>query len=77
MNRPHRWPAPRGGLIALVAAVLIGISTPLVQRFGVGVGSFSTAVLLYAGAALIGALLRRPTGVRPAFNAAMRPCSPR
>ena len=55
-----RWPALRGGLIALAAAVLFGISTPLVQRFGVGVGSFTTAALLYAGAALIGALLRRP-----------------
>lgn len=60
MNRTHRWPALRGGLIALVAALLFGVSTPLVQRFGVGVGSFTTAALLYAGAALIGALLRRP-----------------
>jgi drug/metabolite transporter (DMT)-like permease len=32
----------------------------LVQRLGAGVGSFSTASLLYAGAALIGASLRRP-----------------
>jgi len=60
MNRISRWPALRGGLIALVAAVLFGVSTPLVQRFGVGIGSFTTAALLYAGAALIGALLRRP-----------------
>ena len=56
----QRRPALRGALIALAAAVLFGISTPLVQRFGVGVGSFTTAALLYAGAALIGALLRRP-----------------
>lgn len=54
------WPALRGGLIALLAAVLFGISTPLVQRWGAGIGSFSTAALLYAGAALVGALLRRP-----------------
>ena len=53
-------PALRGGLIALLAAVLFGASTPLVQRFGAGIGSFSTAALLYAGATLIGALLRRP-----------------
>ncbi|MDL2338762.1 MAG: EamA family transporter [Pseudomonadota bacterium] len=53
-------PALRGGLIALLAAVLFGASTPLVQRFGAGIGSFSTAALLYAGAALVGALLRRP-----------------
>jgi len=59
MNRTA-WPALRGGLIALLAAALFGVSTPLVQRFGVGIGSFSTAALLYAGAALIGALLRRP-----------------
>ena len=44
----------------MTAAVLFGVSTPLVQRFGVGIGSFTTAALLYAGAALIGALLRRP-----------------
>ena len=55
-----RWPALRGGLIAFLAAVLFGISTPLVQRLGAGVGSFSTAALLYAGAALIGTILRQP-----------------
>ena len=55
-----RWPAVRGGLLALTAAVLFGVSTPLVQRFGAGVGAFMTAALLYAGAALAGALLRRP-----------------
>ena len=55
-----RWPARRGGLLALTAALLFGVSTPLVQRFGTGVGSFTTAALLYAGASLIGALLRRP-----------------
>ena len=60
MNRTDRWPALRGGLIALTAAVLFGVSTPLVQRFGFGIGSFTTAALLYAGAALIGALIRRP-----------------
>ena len=55
----RRWPALKGGLIALLAAVLFGVSTPLVQRLGAGVGSFSTAALLYAGAALVGALVRR------------------
>ncbi len=60
MTDSPRWPALRGGLIALTAAVLFGVSTPLVQRFGVGIGSFTTAALLYAGAALIGALLRQP-----------------
>ncbi|MCE9661678.1 MAG: DMT family transporter [Burkholderiales bacterium] len=60
MARPHALPALRGGLTALAAAVLFGISTPLVQRFGAGIGSFTTAALLYAGAALVGAVLRRP-----------------
>ncbi len=55
-----RLPALRGGLLALLAALLFGVSTPLVQRFGVGVGAFTTAALLYAGAALAGAALRRP-----------------
>ena len=53
------WPALRGGLFALAAALLFGISTPLVQRAGRGLGPFTTAALLYGGAALIGALLRR------------------
>ncbi|MDQ2927539.1 MAG: DMT family transporter, partial [Pseudomonadota bacterium] len=46
----------RGAVLALVAAVLFGASTPLVQRFGVGLGPFTTAALLYAGAALVGAI---------------------
>ena len=53
-------PALHGGALAVIAAALFGISTPLVQFFGRGVGSFSTAALLYAGAAVIGALLKRP-----------------
>jgi drug/metabolite transporter (DMT)-like permease len=52
-------PARRGALLALAAALLFGASTPLVQRFGAGIGSFATASLLYAGAALAGALLQR------------------
>ena len=55
-----RTPALRGGLLALLAATLFGVSTPLVQRLGVGLGAFSTAALLYAGAALVGALTRQP-----------------
>ncbi|MGE5714499.1 MAG: EamA/RhaT family transporter, partial [Betaproteobacteria bacterium] len=54
----HPWPALRGGLLALLAAAFFGISTPLVQRFGAGIGAFTTASLLYVGAALVGALLR-------------------
>lgn len=53
-------PALQGGLLAFTAAALFGISTPLVQRIGANVGPFMTAALLYAGAALVGALLRQP-----------------
>jgi drug/metabolite transporter (DMT)-like permease len=53
-------PAVRGGLLALLAATLFGVSTPLVQRAGAGLGAFSTAALLYAGAAIVGTLLRQP-----------------
>ena len=56
----HALPALRGGLIALAAALLFGASTPLVQKFGAGVGSFWTAALLYGGAALAGGLSLRP-----------------
>lgn len=57
---PVNAPAFRGGLLALFAAALFGISTPLVQRAGVGLGAFTTAALLYGGAALVGAFSRRP-----------------
>jgi len=56
----RQLPAVQGGLLALLAATLFGISTPLVQRAGAGLGAFSTAALLYAGAAMVGALLRQP-----------------
>ena len=51
-------PALRGGLLALLAAALFGLSTPLVQHFGQGLGAFTTAGLLYAGAAVIALLMR-------------------
>lgn len=55
-------PALRGGLLALLAAALFGLSTPLVQHFGQGLGPFTTAALLYAGAALVALLQRRDRG---------------
>lgn len=58
----RRLPALRGGVLALLAAVLFGVSTPLVQRAGAGLGPFTTAALLYAGAAVLGAFLRQPLG---------------
>jgi len=52
----------------LLAAALFGLSTPLLQSLGRGVGSFTTAALLYAGAALVAWLLRQP----PAREAGIR-----
>lgn len=64
MTEPPRLagPALAGGLLALLAAALFGVSTPLVQLFGRGLGPFWTAALLYGGAAVAGALLRKPAG---------------
>lgn len=64
-----RRPALRAGMTALAAALLFGFSTPLVQRLGQGVGSFWTAALLYAGAALVGALLRQPVEAEARLHA--------
>jgi drug/metabolite transporter (DMT)-like permease len=68
-----RFPALRGGLFALAAAILFGISTPLVQRAGQGLGAFTTAALLYGGAALVGALLREPVEREAALRRADLP----
>ena len=61
-------PALRGGLFALLAAALFGLSTPLVQHFGQGLGAFTTAALLYIGAAVVALLMRHP----PQREAALR-----
>ncbi len=58
-SAPTHWPSLRGGLLALLAAALFGVSMPLVQHFGTGLGAFTTAALLYAGAAAVGALSRQ------------------
>jgi drug/metabolite transporter (DMT)-like permease len=47
-------PALRGTALALLAAVLFGLSAPLIRQFGVEVGAWTTAALLYAGAACAG-----------------------
>ncbi len=54
--------------MALLAAALFGLSTPLVQHFGQGLGAFTTAALLYAGAACAALLMRQP----PEREAALR-----
>ena len=64
----NRYPALRGALLALLAAALFGASTPLIQLLGKGVGAWTTAGLLYAGAALVGLLTRS----HPQREAALR-----
>ena len=56
----RRSPIVAGGALALASAATFGATTPLVQRFGRGVGPFTTAALLYGGAALVSAV---PVGV--------------
>lgn len=60
MSGPGASALVRGALLAGLAAALFGLSTPLVQRWGQGLGAFSTAALLYAGAAVVAGLMRRP-----------------
>jgi drug/metabolite transporter (DMT)-like permease len=52
-------PMSAGGLLALVSAVAFGATTPFVQRYGRGLGPFTTAALLYGGAAFFSALPTR------------------
>jgi len=66
-------PALRGGLFALAAALLFGASTPLVQRYGAGAGSFWVAALLYAGAAAIGFMSLQPAAKEARLNVADLP----
>ncbi len=66
-----RSPMSAGGALALASAVAFGATTPFVQRFGRGLGPFTTAALLYGGAALFSALpallgpRRDPATLRP------------
>ena len=48
-----RWPALQGGLLAVLSAVLFGLTTPLLKQAGEGVGPFMTAAWLYLGAATV------------------------
>src|ERR1051326_4098929 len=60
-------PLAEGTLVALGAAALFGVATPMIQHFGQGVGPFATAALLYAGAAL-GVGLPSRAGNEPALE---------
>ena len=55
-------PAMSGAIFALLAALLFGASTPLVQRFGANLGPWLTAALLYLGAGLVALLFRARHG---------------
>lgn len=57
-------PALHGTVLALLSALAFGLATPLVQRFGHGVGSFATAALLYTGAAVVGLVTQSSTEAR-------------
>ena len=63
-----KGPAARGAGLALASAVLFGLSTPLVQRFGVAIGPFSTAALLYLGAACVALLTLKPASEEAALT---------
>ena len=45
-------PIALGTLLAVMAALAFGLTTPFIQRLGEGLGPFATAGLLYLGAAL-------------------------
>jgi drug/metabolite transporter (DMT)-like permease len=68
-----------GGALAVASAVAFGATTPFVQRFGRGIGPFTTAALLYGGAATFAfvastALSPRPppSPVKPSHRAGLR-----
>lgn len=60
MNHGLLSPVVKGGFLALLAAALFGLSTPFVQKWGQGLGPFTTAALLYGGAASVAAFMRKP-----------------
>lgn len=80
-------PIARGSLLGVAAAVLFGMSTPLITHLGRGVGAFVTATLLYGGATIGAGLpmrnaapvIRRPQLLRLAivavFGAVLAPAS--
>ncbi|HEY3821481.1 MAG TPA: DMT family transporter [Polyangiaceae bacterium] len=54
-------PIVSGGVLAIASAAMFGATAPLVQRFGHGAGPFTTAALLYGGAALVSVVPTRAT----------------
>ena len=68
-----RLPALRGASLAFLAAALFGFATPLIQYFGTGVGPWTTAALLYGGAALAGLVLRTGNQMEAALRGSDAP----
>jgi drug/metabolite transporter (DMT)-like permease len=62
-----------GTLLALLAAISFGLSTPLIQRLSAGVGPFSTASMLYTGAGVLAWISRKKIGVEPPLRASHLP----
>ena len=62
-------PITTGVLLALAAAASFGITTPLIQRFGHGLGPFTIAALLYAGAAGLAVAVGRTANEAPVTRA--------
>ena len=62
-TRTAERPLLVGGALAVLSALLFGLSTPFVQRFGQHAGSFATAGLLYIGAAAASLALSRSRAV--------------
>ncbi len=65
-------PIPLGVLLALGAAASFGITTPLIQRFGHGLGPFTIAGLLYAGASGLALLVGRTANEAPVARVHLR-----
>lgn len=60
-----------GTTLAALAALAFGVTTPFIQRLGGGVGPFTTAALLYFGAAM--GAVSWPGGRKARLEASVRP----
>ncbi len=68
MSAP-RSPIASGASLAILAALSFGVTTPIVEQAGRGLGPFTTAALLYAGACVSAFVLGR---LSPSSGAPLR-----